>query len=119
MRPTAYTVHQGPNGIDLVSERFSLLAALTGPLWLLACRGFVELAAYVLAIGAAGAANIYLLPEVALLPASLLVSHLLIGFEAGDIRRRALVRRGRPVIGVVTGDRLADAEDRVVLRARA
>ncbi len=119
MRPNAYTVHQGPQGIELVSERFSLLAAVAGPLWLLACGAFVELAAYVLVIGAAGVVNFHVLGDWPLLPASVVVAHLLIGFEAGDIRRRALVRRGRPVVGIVTGDTRADAEDRVVLRARA
>ncbi|PWR20639.1 DUF2628 domain-containing protein [Zavarzinia compransoris] len=119
MRPNAYTVHQGPAGIALVSERFSLFAAVLGPLWLLFRGAFVELAVWVLAVGTAGVVNFHFLADRPLLPVTVLAAQLLIGFEAGDIRRRALVRRGRPVIGVVTGDTLADAEDSVVLRARA
>lgn len=119
MRPIAYTVHGPLPEIELVAERFSLAAFLFGPLWLLAHAAWVEAILWLGFVGAGIAAGLFLLPERPLPELTVLAAALFTGFEAGEIRRRVLARQGHPVIGVVTGESRADAEDRVVLKVRS
>ncbi|RJF89685.1 DUF2628 domain-containing protein [Oleomonas cavernae] len=118
MKPIAYTVHgQGTQPI-LVAERFSLLACLFAPLWLLFQMAWVDLAAYAVVVAAAVVVQLFLLPDLAVAPAAILAAGLFVGFEAGQIRRRVLARHGMAALGVVCAHDKAEAADRVVLRAR-
>jgi len=118
MKPIAYTVHgQGTQPI-LVAERFSLVAALFAPLWLLFQMAWIDLAVYVVVVAAAVAVQLFLLPDLAGAPAVILAAGLFVGFEAGQIRCRVLARHGMGALGVVCAHDKAEAADRVVLRAR-
>lgn len=104
-----WTVHLPPTdgAPRLLPERFSLFAALFGPLWLLA-HGVWWAAAAALGAG---------LLLGALLPMALaglggVALALLLGFHGHDLRRAALAGRGWRVAGVVAA---ADA-DQALLR---
>jgi hypothetical protein len=117
-----YTVHQPPLEADaaaaepyrfvFVRDGFSWWAFLVTPLWMLRHRLWLALAIY-LVVAAALDAGLRALGVslVTLIVASLLIS-LLVGLEAGTLRRFKLARRHWRNIGVVTGDDLEDAERR-------
>lgn len=118
MKPIAYTVHgQGTRPV-LVAERFSLLACLFAPLWLLAHQAWLHFGLYVLLAGVAVYVQMLLAPGVAVVAGLLVAAHLFVGFEAGEFRRSALSRRGLALLGVVCAPDEAEAVDRLVLRAR-
>ena len=119
MRPVAYTVHPGERGVELVSEHFSFPAFLFAPVWLLVQGAWLGFLAWVVVVAGGIAAGLFLLPGSALPVLTVIGAGLHVGLEAGEIRRDRLARRGRPAIGVVMGETRADAEDRVILRARA
>jgi len=117
-----YTVHEplprknevsaDPERFAFVRDGFYFWAFLLGPLWMLWRRlWLVTLLYFVIAIGlqtglwAIGAAN----------SAKYVVWFLfalLIGFEAGTLRRWTLTRRGWKNLGVVVGEDLESAERR-------
>ncbi|HWX48298.1 MAG TPA: DUF2628 domain-containing protein [Roseomonas sp.] len=85
-------------GLVLVPEGFSLLAALVPALWFLLHRMWLALVIYLaLAVLAA-----VLLPEGVGLYVGL-AAQVLIGLQAQDLRRWTLARQGRPIAGVVLG----------------
>jgi hypothetical protein len=117
-----YTVHEPPPATDgasselerfvFVRDGFSFAAALFTPLWMLRHRMWLVLMGYVVAGGAlaivlrlADASG-----EVGLTAGVLLA--LLVGFEAGTLRRFTLGRRRYRNVGVVVGDDLELAERR-------
>ena len=115
-----YTVHQPPqkNGsadpqrFAFVRDGFHFWAFLTAPLWLIYRRQWLVLLFYVL-LGIALEAAFYFLhaPQWTRVVIDLLIG-LLIGFEAGTLRRWTYARRKWKTIGIVTGDDLEEAERR-------
>jgi hypothetical protein len=92
----------------LVPEGFSVTAAILPGLWFLLHRMWIVFVLYLaLAVLAA------LLLPAPLLPWLLGSAHLLIGFQAQDLRRWSLSRRGLPIAAVV----LAETADAALLRA--
>jgi len=115
-----YTVHEPRRVTDdageratrlvFVKEGFSILALLAPIIWLLLNRLWRELLVYVLLI----AAVIGLLSwaggnETAIGWATFLVN-LLFAFEARDLHRGALARKGYTLTGIVSGRNLEDSE---------
>ena len=117
-----YTVHQPPLEAGaaaaepyrfvFIRDGFSWWAFLLTPLWMLRHRLWLALAIYLLVtvaldvgLRALGASML------TLVVASLLIS-VLVGLEAGTLRRFKLARRHWRNIGVVTGDDREDAERR-------
>ena len=106
---TIYTVHSRPQNrasatedVVLAPEAFSWRAFLFGPLWLLAHR--LWLWALVWLIGAvAFAFAATRLSDLfgAAAWESILLLEFLLGLEANELLRRALVRRGRTELGVI------------------
>jgi hypothetical protein len=119
---SVYTVHEPPlRAADAVPdpERFVFVRdgfyfwafALT-PLWMLRYRMWLVLLLY--AVIAAGIQNAVYRAGVGTgwgVIVQLLIS-LLIGIEASTLRRFSLARRGWRNVGVVSGDKLEDAEQR-------
>jgi hypothetical protein len=115
-----YTVHEPPpkagaapppERFTFVRDGFSFPALLLGPLWMLRHRMWLGLLGYAVVVA--------LLALVLHLDGSATVGvivwtllALLLGFEAGTLRRFALGRRGFRNIGVVVGDDLELAERR-------
>jgi hypothetical protein len=114
-----YTVHQPPLRAAAAPERFvfvrdgfSFWAFLLGPLWMLRHRMWLVLICYVAVtvILAAALQAVRASPGAGFGVAALLA--LLVGFEAGTLRRFTLGRRGWTQVGVVAGDGLELAERR-------
>src|SRR2546425_10698249 len=117
-----YTVHEpplkryessaDPDRFVFVRDGFSFWAFLLGPLWMLRHRMWLALIGYVAALGALEIAFRLLGASggVRLAVGALLA--LLIGFEAGTLRRFTLARRRFANVGVGVGDDLALAERR-------
>jgi len=119
---SVFTVHEPPrravdDAVDVdrfvfVRDGFSVWAFLLAPLWMLRHRMWLVLTIYLLvsagletAMVIAGASD-YLVALVAMLIA------LLVGLEAGTLRRFTLSRSGWRNVGIVSGDDLEDAERR-------
>ena len=117
-----FTVHQppfkkyqgspDPERFAFVRDGFSFWAFLLGPLWMLRHRMWLVLLGYVavaaalhLALWLAGATG-----GVSLFAGLMLA--LLIGLEAGTLRRFTLGRRGWKNLGVIVGDDRESAERR-------
>jgi hypothetical protein len=118
---SVYTVHEPPQRFvaapeaerfAFVRDGFSFWAFLFAPLWMLRHRMWLVLIGYILILGWLEVA-VRLFGGSALIGGaiSFLIS-LLVGFEAGTLRRFTLNRRGWTMIGVVSGDDLEDAERR-------
>ncbi len=116
-----YTVHEPPpqKGVRAEPERFLFVrdgfygwAFLLAPLWLLARRQWLAFVVYVI-VGVAVEAALARagLSGTAQLLAGLLIA-LIVGLEAGSLRRWKLERRGWRMVGFVVGDDLEDAERR-------
>jgi hypothetical protein len=117
---SSYTVHQpliagaaaDPNRFVFVRDGFSWPAFLLTPLWMLWHRLWIVLAIYlVLSAGIDIGLRALGAPLSMFVIVGLLLS-LLVGLEAGTLRRFKLTRRRWRNIGVVTGDDLEDAERR-------
>jgi len=117
-----YTVHEPPPGryegvpdperFAFVRDGFSLWAFLFAPLWMLRYRMWLGFICYVVVF-----AGLAVLSRVVGLSSAIvsligLLFGLLIGLEAGTLRRFTLSRRGWKNLGVVSGDDLEDAERR-------
>lgn len=119
---SVYTVHQPPLEAGaaatepyrfvFIRDGFSWWAFLLTPLWMLRHCLWLVLVVY-LVVSASLEAGLRALgaPMVSLFAVGLLIS-LLVGLEAGTLRRFRLARRHWRNIGVVTGDDLEDAERR-------
>jgi hypothetical protein len=117
----AYTVHEPPNppadridraaGLKFVRDGFSLMAALLGPVWMVAHGLWLVLLVYLLiaiAVGAAGVAGLGAGWAFVLVGAL----NLIVGFEWSSLRRWTLERRGWRTVGTVTGRNAAECERR-------
>src|ERR1700686_4926897 len=112
---TTYMVFEPPDGdpatraerIVFVADRFSWGAFLLGPLWMLWRRLWLVFCAYIVVIGAVAVGLRFAGGGFG---ARFLIGTLialLVGFEAANLRRRTLLRRGWRERGAVIG---ADAE---------
>jgi len=117
-----YTVHQPPlRAADaspdparfvFVRDGFSLWAFLLAPLWMLWHRMWLVLAGYVVvSVGLGTLVKAFAATATVTVGIGLLIS-LLVGLEAGTLRRFAMSRRGWKNIGVVSGDDREHAERR-------
>jgi Protein of unknown function (DUF2628) len=119
---SVYTVHEPPRRagaaaadverIAFVRDGFSWWAFLFAPLWMLRHRMWLVLIGYVVIAGAIEVpVKLSGAPGFAASVIGLLLG-LLVGLEAGTLRRFTLNRRGWKNLGVVSGDDLEDAERR-------
>ncbi len=119
---SVYTVHQPPlpagdplpeaERIMFVRDGFSFWAFLFGPLWMLWHRMWLVLAGYIaIVVVLETLAVVFDVSSNADAVVGLLIS-LLVGLEAGTLRRFTLRRRGWVNVGVVSGDDVEDAERR-------
>jgi hypothetical protein len=118
---SVYTVHQAPARADAASvaerfifvrDSFSWWAFLLAPLWMLRHRMWLILLGYIVVSGAIEAALVrFGASRTAIALVGLLIS-LLVGLEASTLRRLTLRRRGWSNVGIVSGDKLEDAERR-------
>ena len=119
---TVYTVHEPPSRAGaaasdverfaFVRDGFSWWAFLLAPLWMLWHRMWLVLIGYVVV---AAAIEVPVRMSGAPATAASLIGillGLLVGLEAGTLRRFTLSRRGWKNLGVVSGDDLEDAERR-------
>jgi hypothetical protein len=119
---SSYTVHEPPlragaaapvpERYVFVRDGFSFWAFLLGPLWMLRHRIWLVLVLYAVISGV-----FFLVLAIAGAPGSIIglvgfLIALLIGLEAGTLRRFTLRRRGWKNVGVVTGKDREDAERR-------
>ena len=119
---SVYTVHQPPLGaadaagdpyrLVFVRDGFSWWAFLLTPLWMLRHRLWLVLAIYLLISAAVDVALRALGASVFTIVIVGLLISLLVGLEAGTLRRFKLARGNWRNVGVVTGDDLEDAERR-------
>jgi hypothetical protein len=119
---SVYTVHQPPLGaadaagdpyrLVFVRDGFSWWAFLLTPLWMLRHRLWLTLAIYLLISAALDVALRGLGASVFTMVIVGVLISLLVGLEAGTLRRFKLARRNWRNVGVVTGDDLEDAERR-------
>jgi hypothetical protein len=117
-----YTVHEpplkryqsspAPERFAFVRDGFSFWAFVLAPLWMLRHRLWLVLVGYVVLVGglAFGPHALHASSAVRVIVAFLLA--LLIGFEAGTLRRHALRRRGWSNVGIVLGGDREIAERR-------
>jgi hypothetical protein len=117
-----YTVHQpplkrdeerrGPDRFLFVRDGFYFWAFVFGPIWMLYRRLWLVLIGYVV-VAAVMHVCLFLLdaPPVAMVAAQFLLA-ILIGLEAGTLRRWTLQRRGWRNLGVVAAHRAEEAERR-------
>jgi len=117
-----YTVHEPllkagvtsapePERFMFVRDGFSFAALLFGPLWMLWHRMWLVLLGYGVVVAVLSPVlHLHASRTVALIVWALLA--LLLGFEAGTLRRFSLGRRGFRNIGLVVGDDLELAERR-------
>lgn len=119
---SVYTVHEppprkgeataSPERFVFVRDGFYLWAFLLGPLWMLWRRLWLVTVLYVVVVAAVETAMWAVnAPGSARFVVGLLLA-LLVGFEAGSLRRWTLTRRGWKNLGVVVGDDLETAERR-------
>jgi Protein of unknown function (DUF2628) len=119
---SVYTVHEpplratevlpDPERFVFARDGFYFWAFLLTPLWMIRYRMWLVLVVYVVvAVGLENALYYAGVGTAGIVLVELLLA-LLIGFEAGTLRRFSLARRGWKNVGVVSGDDLEDAERR-------
>lgn len=119
---SVYTVHEpplrateaiaDPESFVFVRDGFSVCAFLFSTLWMLWHRLWLVLLVYVVVVAAVETALRYLgASEVFLVVVGLMIG-LLVGLEAGALRRFQLARLGWKNVGVVSGRNLEEAERR-------
>jgi hypothetical protein len=118
---SVYTVHEAPAraGASSAAERFvfvrdgfSWWAFLFAPLWMLWHRMWLVFLGYAVISGGIEFALVRFGASRAAISLVGLVISLLVGLEASTLRRLTLHRRGWTNVGVVSGDKLEDAERR-------
>ena len=117
-----YTVHEPPEpsadridragSLVFVSDRFTPLAVVFGPLWLLANRLWYAFGIYLLALAAV--ALVIVASGLSWRWISLMVSafNLFLGFEAASLQRWGMETRGWRMLGTVSGRTLDECERR-------
>lgn len=110
----SFTAHRRPEAppdrVKFVKDGFSWPAFFFSAIWLVAKRLWLALALYVLAILALSAAASATEFSGAPLLLAILGLNLFLGFEANDINRRALLRRGYAEEGPFIGGDVEEAE---------
>jgi hypothetical protein len=102
-RPAPEDVDERAAGLVFVKEGFSFYAFLVPPLWLAFHRLWIELAVYVaVSLAAGGLIALAGMPQETASLAALAIN-LVLGYEARDLYRRALERRGYVLRAVVSG----------------
>lgn len=119
---SVYTVHEPPRrGADALAEaeRFVFVrdgfywwAFLLTPFWMLRHRLWLVLVIYLVVIAALDAVLHRVGAAAFVITVVGVLISLLVGFEAGTLRRFMLRRRGWKNLGIVSGDDLEDAERR-------
>jgi hypothetical protein len=119
---SVYTVHEpplraadavpDPERFAFVRDGFSVWAFLLAALWMLWHRMWLVLLIYLVVAVGGEAALRYAGVSGPVLGLVAVLIKLLIGIEAGTLRRFTLARRGWKNVGVVSGDVLEDAERR-------
>jgi hypothetical protein len=117
-----YTVHEpplkryetagDPDRFVFVRDGFSFWAFLFGPLWMIRHRMWLVLFGYVALAAGLQIGLRQLHVEAGVLAVVGMLVALLIGFEAGTLRRFALARRRWTNVGVIVGDDREVAEQR-------
>jgi hypothetical protein len=117
-----FTVHEPPNPpadpieraarMAFVRDGFSWSAALLTPVWMLAHRLWWPLVAYVGATAAVELVRQSVAFHAGWLTLATLALSLLIGLEAGTLRRWSLARRGWTTLGAVSGRTAEECERR-------
>lgn len=116
---SVYTVHIAEADLDrplasgravYVRDGFSWAAFLFAPLWCVLRRSWLGLGLWLLAVAAIlGLGQYFRIDEIAQ-TAALFVVHLIFGWEAAQLRRRSLRRRGYALFDLISADRQSDAE---------
>jgi Protein of unknown function (DUF2628) len=117
---SVYTVHEPPQrGADALAdaERFVFVrdgfywwAFLLTPFWMLCHRLWLVLVIYLVVIAVLDSALQHVGASAFVISCVGFLISLLVGFEAGTLRRFTLRRRGWRTLGIVSGDDLEDAE---------
>ena len=117
-----YTVHQpplkkyegepDPEGFTFVRDGFGFWAFLLGPLWMLRHRMWLVLFGYIVVVAALVVAMRQVGSPTNVVGFALFMLALLIGMEAGTLRRFTLGRRGWKHVGVIVADDREAAERR-------
>ena len=117
-----YTVHEPPNPPDsrlkradrlvFVREGFSWRAALFAPLWMLVHRMWLVLLLYLVVVAALDLGLIRAGLSTQWVVLATIGVHLVLGFEAGSLRRWTLDRKRWRMLGAVTGQSQTDCERR-------
>lgn len=95
-----------------VREGFSWTAALLAPLWMVVNRTWLALLLYIIAVIALIASLRAAEVGAQWITVSMIALHLVIGFEAGALKRGALERRRWRMLGAVVGPSRFDCERR-------
>jgi hypothetical protein len=118
----SYTVHEPPSppgdrmdraeSLVFVKDGFSWSAALFAPLWLLAHRMWVPLLGYLVLSVLLEGLRLGTSLDPSWIALARFALHVLIGLEAGTLRRWSLDRRGWRTVGAVSGRTWAECERR-------
>ena len=117
-----FTVHEPPNPpadrieraekLEFVRDGFTLLAAVIPPLWMALNRLWIALLVYLLAVAAVGFALSAAGVNQPMISLIVFAAHIVIGFEADNIKRWTLERRGWDEVGTVAGRNREECERR-------
>jgi hypothetical protein len=117
-----YTVHEPAvppadridraEALRFVRDGFSWAAALFAPLWMIARGLWLALVIYLVGVVALGSLAYAFGLSDEIRAVVFLALHVLIGFEADEIERWTLSRKGWQTIGSITGDSAIDCERR-------
>jgi hypothetical protein len=117
-----YTVHEPPDppadridraaSLVFVKDGFSWTAALLAPFWMLANRLWWPLLGYVILSGIIELVRLVAGLDPGLAATAVIALHLLIGLEAGTLRRWRLERAGWRWLGSVSGRSALECERR-------
>jgi len=111
-QPVADDIDERATRLVFIKEGFSILAFAIPVLWLLVNRLWLVLILFVVVTAAVIGGVSYASGNTAMAGWVSFALNLIFGFEARNIHRGVLARKGYDVIGVVTGRDLEDAERR-------
>jgi Protein of unknown function (DUF2628) len=117
-----FTVHEPPHppadridraaSLVFVKDGFSWPAALFAPLWFLAHQLWLPLLGYIVASGALEVVSWAVWLDSRWITLAIIALHVLIGLEAGTLRRWTLERGGWRTLGAVSGRNATECERR-------
>ena len=122
MRVKSYTVHEPDNppadvleranGVVFVKDGFAWLAAAFPPIWCIANSVWLVFLGYLIAVGLISLATAYLPGGAAWGGLAAFAFNLIFAFEANNLKRWTLARKGYRMIGTVSGYNELDCERR-------